>query len=173
MKTSELIQLQYRTMHRHFTATLKDLNISQLTWVPDANANPIGFLLWHVLRTWDEYFSTLFSSPQVYEKDNWPQKFGFDVGGRGIEGGAMGTGFTPEDVGIVRPDPEILINYFDALLTQLDSYLSTATEKDLGREFIIAWWPDPSSFAGVISHVLTHGMEHIGQAQYVRGLLPG
>ena len=172
MNTSVLIRYQYETMQRHFMATLKDLNLNQMTWLPDANANPIGFLLWHVLRTWDNYYSLLFNGPELYEKDQWPQKFGFDVSGRGIDGDAMGTGFTAEDVAVVTPQPDVLIAYFDALLDLLNRYIKTATEEDLGQEFIVPWWPDPTTVAGVISHVLTHGMEHIGQAQYVRGLLP-
>ncbi len=171
MNASELLQLQYQTMKRHFLNTLKDLNSDQLIWRPEPTANSISFLLWHVLRAWDLYWSILFNCQQLYEKENWPQKFGFDFSGRGFDDGGMGTGFTSEDVAMVVARQDTLMAYFDALLDQLQAYLKAATDEDLDQEFIVEWWPTPSTVAGVLSHVMSHGMEHIGQAQYVRGLL--
>jgi uncharacterized damage-inducible protein DinB len=173
MNTSELLLLQYHTLQRHFNFTSQDLNDGQMNWKPSSDANSISFLLWHVLRTWDTYYSMLVSCPELYEAGHWPEKFGFDVSGRGIEGITIGTGFTSEDVTVVKAKPEVLAAYFDALFEVLSGYLESATEQDLGQEFIVPWWPNPSTVAGVLTHILTHGMEHIGQAQYVRGLLPG
>ncbi len=172
MNTSALLLLQYQTMQRHFNSIFQDLNDEQMNWKPEGDANTISFLLWHVLRAWDSYYSMLFNSPELYEAEGWPKKFGFDVTGKGYDGTAMGTGFSTEDVAIVNAKPEVLAAYFDALLSVLNGYLKTATDEALGQEFIVPWWPNPSTVAGVLSHVLTHGMEHIGQALYVRGMLP-
>ncbi len=172
MNTSQLLLLQYQTMQRHFKSTFQDLSDEQMNWKPAGDANPISFLLWHVLRAWDTYYSMLFGGPELYEAGAWPEKFGFDVSSKGIGGMAMGTDFTSDDVAIVTAKPEVLAAYFDALLDVLTGYLQTATNEALGQEFIVPWWPTPSTVAGVLSHVLTHGMEHIGQALYVRGILP-
>ncbi len=171
MNTSALLLLQYQTMQRHFIATLQDLTDEQMNWKPAGDANTISFLLWHVLRAWDSYYSMVFSRPEIYEIGAWSEKFGFDVSDKGFDGISIGTGFSTEDVSIVKAKPAVLVGYFNALFDVLSRTLDSATDQDLGQEFIVPWWPSPSTVAGVLSHVLTHGMEHIGQAQYVRGLL--
>ncbi len=172
MNTSELLEIQFQTLQRHFSFTLKDLTLDQLLWQPTINANSISFLLWHVLRAWDRYFSMLAGSQELYDVDGWPRKFGFDVSDKGIEGISIGTGFSPEDAALVKAESDVLIAYLEALFDQLQHFLRSATNEELGRPFIIPWWPAPSTVAGVLSHVMTHGMEHIGQAQYVLGLMP-
>ncbi len=172
MNTSELLQIQFQTLQRHFNFTLKDLTLDQLFWQPNKDANSISFLLWHVLRAWDSYYSMLFNRPELYEADHWPQRFGFDVSDKGFDGISIGTGFSSEDVALVKAEPAVLVAYLEALFDQLQHFLQSATGEDLGKTFIVPWWPNPSTVAGVLSHIMTHGMEHIGQAQYVLGLLP-
>ncbi len=172
MNTSELLNIQFQTLHRHFTFTLKDLRPDQLTWRPANDANSISFLLWHVLRAWDSYYAMLFNGQEIYEAAGWPQKFGFDVSDKGFDGISIGTAFSPEDVALVKADSDVLVGYLDALFDHLQHFLQSATDEELGRPFIVPWWPNPSTVAGVLSHIMTHGMEHIGQAQYVLGLLP-
>ncbi len=172
MNTSELLQVQYQTLHRHFTFTLKDMHLDQLTWRPNQDANSIGFLLWHVLRAWDSYFAMLFNRQELYVAGGWPQRFGFDVSDKGFDGISIGTEFSSEDVALVKAEPGVLVAYLEALFDQVQHFLHSATDEELGQPFVVPWWPNPTAVAGVLSHILTHGMEHIGQAQYVLGLLP-
>ncbi len=172
MDTKELLALQFQSVRNQVTAAFKDLDAAQLNWSPRPDANTIGFLIWHALRTWDGYQSMLAGTTDLYESEDWPQRFGFDVQGRGVEGSGTGTGFTPEDVALVKPAPETLDQYLEALFNFTQRYLAIATDESLGQSFQVPWWPGPVPQARVLSHILIHTLMHAGEAQYVRGLLP-
>ena len=107
MNSAALLKIQFERIEREFKGVLKDLTLEQLHWQPDLEANSIGFLLWHLLYTWDEYAALIENREELYEKEGWPQRFGYETKGRGVEGSGMGTGFSPEDVAIVLPQPSV------------------------------------------------------------------
>ncbi len=171
MNAAEVLQLQYQMVNQQFVLALQELSAGQLAWRPDPNTNSIGFSLWHVLRTWDAYFATMNGRADMYD-EQWVKRFGFDVRGRGIGGSGMGTGFTPDDVALVRPQPEALSAYLDALSAQMQAFLQAANDEALGRAVTIPWWPQPVSVARVCAHVIMHSLLHTGEARYLKGKLP-
>jgi uncharacterized damage-inducible protein DinB len=172
MNTASLLTTQYGILQRQFTGTLKDLTLEQLQWQPVPEANSIGFLLWHILRTWDSYASLINNQDELYESDGWRERFGLDTRGRGVEGSDTGTEFAPEDVRIVKPQPETLLDYLRALSEQAERSLADANDENLSQEMIVPWWPEPPTIARVHTHILAHSYIHLGEAQYLRGLIP-
>jgi uncharacterized damage-inducible protein DinB len=168
---AELLLTQFGTIERQLPNMMENLTAAQLTWRPVPEANSIGFLLWHTLRTWDSYRAVIHKENEMYQRDGWPDRFGFDTTGRGFEGVEIGTGFTPEDVSIVKAQPQTLLDYLQALseLTRRD--LSLETDESLSREVIVNWWPDPSSAARVYLHIIAHSFFHLGEAAYLHGLV--
>jgi hypothetical protein len=171
MNANSLLITQYEILQRQFHLTLKDLTLEQIHWQPAADANSIGFLLWHTLRAWDSYFSLIENKAELYKHGGWPERFGFDTRGRGVEGSDMGTGFTAEDVRIVRPRPEALLEYLEALFQATMRHLKSASAESLSQTMVVPWWPAPPTVARVHTHILAHSYMHLGEAQYVRGLL--
>jgi uncharacterized damage-inducible protein DinB len=174
MNASELLLAQFQTLHDRFASTANGLSDDLISWRPTTDANSIGFLLWHVLRTWDVYLCFVDGAEELYEQENWPQRFGFDARGRGIAGGGMGTGFTADDVALVKAQPAPLIDYLEALLTRTTRPLRTASDESLAHHVEIPWWPQgPATIADVLSHIITHSYIHLGEVYYARGLASG
>src|SRR5574341_583002 len=106
MKANELLLTQFQRVCDEFAQAAKDLDTKQMNWQPMPGVNTIGFLLWHVLRTWDSYYAHIHRVVELYDQDHWAQRFGFDTKGKGVVGKdkeGMGTGFTAEDVAVVKP----------------------------------------------------------------------
>ena len=173
MNSAALLKIQFERIEREFKLVLKYLSLEQIHWQPAPEANSLGFLLWHLLYTWDEYAALIENREELYEKEGWPQRFGYETKGRGVEGSGMGTGFSPEDVAIVRPQPEPLLDYLQALSRGTKAYLKTATDESLSVEVIVPWWPQPATAGRVLAHIIAHSYLHLGEAQYVRGLALG
>ena len=173
MNAIELFSFQFHRVQDYYLVTLKDIEPETMKWQPLKNANSVGFLLWHILRTWDSYLQFVDGSEQLYDQNNLSQKFGFATEGKGVGGSGVGTGFTPEEAADVIPQPAPLNEYLTALAQRTRSYLSQASEKDLGREVQVPWWPAPSTVSGVLTHILAHSFMHLGEAQYIKGMVTG
>ena len=170
MNSAQLLHGQFEVMLRQFDATLHGLSLERLYRRPRAGGNSISFTLWHVLRTWDGYQATVHHQPELYDA-NWAVRFGFDVSGRGIEGSGMGTGFTSRDVALVKARPKMLKGYRDALWAQTEAFLNATSERALGRDVTIPWWPQPVPVARVYAHVVMHSLLHIGEANYLKAII--
>jgi hypothetical protein len=74
------------------------------------------------------------------------------------------------DVGKVVVSGELLAGYYDAVAARSAAYVATLTPDDLDRVVDEAW--DPPVTLGVrLVSVVNEVNAHLGQAQYVRGLL--
>lgn len=146
------------------TSTLKGLDGDALTFRPDADANSIAWLIWHLTRTQDDHVSEIIGRPQVWEDSAWPERLGMtDVHGTGY-------GFTSAQVAAVRPSqPEPLVGYYDEVAARTLEYLGGITDDDLDRIIDDSW--DPPVTVGVrLISVLGDCLQHAGQAAYVRGI---
>ncbi len=143
-----------------------DLEVDALTWRPDDGANSIAWLVWHLARVQDDHVAEVAGSEQV-----WVQDGGF-AERVGLPADTLDTGFGhgPDDVAAVQPDgPDVLVEYLDAVTARTHQYLSEVTAEDLDRVVDDAW--DPPVTLGVrLVSVIGDGLQHAGQAAYVRGM---
>jgi hypothetical protein len=64
-----------------------------------------------------------------------------------------------------------LVEYFDAVHAQTQEFVATLSAEDLDRVVDTRW--DPPITLGVrLVSVIADDLQHIGQAAYVRGMLP-
>lgn len=145
--------------------TVADLDMATLVWRPDPHANSIAWLVWHLTRIQDDHVAELAAQEQVWSGDAWAERFG-------LEPGTMdhGYGHTSEQVAAVRPaEPRVLIDYHDRVVEQTRRYLEKADADELDRVIDRSW--DPPVTVGVrLVSVIADGLQHCGQAAYVRGL---
>jgi hypothetical protein len=143
----------------------KDLDEPALTYRPDANANSIGWLVWHLLRVQDHHVSDVAQRGQAWIDEGWAGRFGMPA-----EPDNVGYGHTTEQVAAVRiSDPQILRDYADVVHARTMEYLETVDPEELSRIVDTRW--DPPVTAGVrLVSVIGDDMQHLGQAAYVRGL---
>ena len=146
---------------------LTDLDDDALTWRPQPDANPIGWLVWHLLRVQDDHVADVAGTEQVWTAQDYVGRFGLPFAAR-----ATGYGQTSDEVGQVRVSSSLLREYADAVLDATVEFLATVGPDDLDRVVDERW--DPPVTLGVrLVSVLDDDAQHIGQAAYVKGLLPG
>lgn len=147
------------------TTTLDGLTPDQLAQRPAPDANPIGWLVWHLARVQDDHVAEVAGIEQVWTAQGYADRFGLP-----FALGDIGYGHTSEQVGQVRADAELLASYLSAVHAQSVDYLRTLGEGDLDRVVDERW--DPPVTLGVrLVSVVNDDTQHVGQAGYVRGLL--
>jgi hypothetical protein len=141
------------------------LDVTQLTWRADPDANTIAWLSWHAARGEDAQLADVAGTEQVWTGHGWSGRFALPFDDR-----ASGYGQSSEEVGQVEATAEQLLGYYDAVAAVTRSYLAGLTEADLDRVVDEGW--DPPVTLGVrLVSIIGDSLQHAGQASFVRGLL--
>ena len=155
------LEAQYRTLKM----STDDLTDEQLYYQPTADANSVGWLIWHLSR-WRDWVSALITgAPQVWVSAGWAERFG-----RSEEG--TGFGDTPEQVAAFRVEREALFGYMDAAhretvkrITQLTPTQFEQVVDYISGESRPAWQ--------VLAGMCGDSYQHAGQIAYLRGMMSG
>ena len=144
---------------------VEGLTEDQLSFRPDADANSVAWLAWHLTRVQDDHVAHVAGGQQLWIVGGWVERFRlpFDVE-------AIGYGQTSDEVGQVRATPELLAGYQDAVHRSTVDYVSTLADGDYARVVDERWDP-PVTLAVRLLSVLNDTLQHAGQASYVRGLI--
>ena len=141
------------------------LDRAQLGARLDADANPVGWLVWHLTRVQDDHVAGVFGVEQVWTSGGWSERFGLP-----FEPGDIGYGHTREEVGLVQADADLLLGYAAAVHRRTQDLLMTVSADDLDRVVDPSY--DPPVTLGVrLVSVLQDVLEHLGQAAFVRGVV--
>jgi hypothetical protein len=144
------------------TGLTDDLTDEVAAHRPDAEANSIAWLIWHLTRIQDDHVAGLAQVDQV-----WPRwRDDFDLP---FDDWATGYGQSAEEVGQVRVDGERLAGYHGAVHELTLRYLDGIDSAELARVVDTRWDP-PVTAAIRITSVIGDALQHLGQAAYVRGL---
>jgi uncharacterized damage-inducible protein DinB len=131
----------------------------------DAEANPVGWLVWHLTRVQDDHLADLAGTEQAYTAQGFADRFGFD-----LDPASMGYGHTAAQVASVHvTDPALLLAYYDAVHSQTLAYLRTLSDDDLDVVVDERWDPPVTRGVRIIS-VVDDDIQHAGQAAYVAGI---
>ena len=135
-----------------------------LLYRPDPAANPIAWLVWHLTRVQDDHLAELAGTEQVWTRDGWADRFGLPY-----EPEATGYGHSAQEVGQFSvTSSDLLGGYLDAVHEASCAFLATVGDTDLERIVDRAWEPPVTMGVRLVS-VLSDGLQHLGQAAYVRG----
>jgi hypothetical protein len=147
-------------------AAVDGVPLDRLTEPPNIGANTIAWLVWHTGRVQDHHVAELRGTDQVWVRDDWAARFGLDP-----DPSNTGYGHSPEQVLSVRPTAsEALLAYLDAVYEQTVPFLAGLSDGDLDRVVDRRW--DPPVTLGVrLVSIADDGLQHLGQAAYIRGLL--
>jgi uncharacterized damage-inducible protein DinB len=163
MTPTDLLTDAFGRVHESTRAVLDGLTDDQLTYRPGPQANPIGWLVWHLARVQDDHVADVAGSEQVY--GDFAERFGLPY-----DAAAIGYGQTNDEVGAFAASAELLAEYAAAVHDRTVAYLATLSDDDLDRVVDSRWDPPVTLGARLVS-VVNDDTQHIGQAAYVRGLL--
>jgi hypothetical protein len=169
MEWADLLIDGYSRVLEALEEVLEGLTQDDLVWQPRPDCNSIGWLVWHLTRVQDDQIADLMGLEQVWTEDGWHAKFN-----RPPDPEDTGFGDTPEQVAAFKPpDVETMLAYHRAVVERSKSYILTLSKSDLDRKLDEPWYtPLPTVGVRIIS-VMADGLEHAGEAAYVRGLRQG
>lgn len=145
---------------------VEGLSADQLLASPGADANTIGWLIWHLARVQDHHIAELLETDQLWATGDWAGRFGLDA-----DPANTGYGHTAAEVAAVRPESAgALLEYLDAADAQTRSLLASVTADDLDR-IVDRRWDPPVTLGVRLVSVADDCLQHAGQAAYLRGLL--
>jgi len=149
---------------------LDGLTVDDLNQQPRPDCNSVGWLAWHLTRSHDRNISELAEEEQIWIRDKWHTKFN-----RAPDPAETGFGHSLEDVSTFRsPDSKTLLEYHHATLELAKRYISgTLSETELKRESESPTFGNIATVRRRLVGIINDGLQHVGQAAYVRGLLKG
>jgi len=141
------------------------LTAEELGWRPDPEANPIGWLVWHLTRVEDDHLAGLAGGEQLWTFGGWTERFRlpFDLND-------IGYGHSAAQVGEVHASAELLVGYHQAVAAAAQSFVDGLTAADLDR-VVDEHWDPPVTLGVRLVSVVAEVNQHVGQAAYVKGLL--
>ena len=165
MTPAELLEDALGRVVETVEQVLDGLTDEELAHRPGPVANPVGWLVWHLTRVYDDHVASVAGHEQVYVADGYADRFGLP-----LDAGDIGYGHTSEEVGMVRVPGPALADYLHAVHARATAWIAGLAEGDLDRVVDERW--DPPVTLGVrLVSVVNDATQHAGQAAYVRGLL--
>ena len=165
MNTAELLIEAYSRVPDEVERVLDGLTAEELLRRPDAEANSIAWLVWHLARGQDSQVSAVAGTEQSWVSDGWVDRFSLDLPAL-----STGYGHSSADVGKVRAGAEELTGYLRDVHRRTCEYLATLAEEDLDRVVDEGWEPPVTLGVRLVS-VVADDLQHLGQASYVKGLV--
>jgi hypothetical protein len=165
MTPAELLTDALDRVRESVHAVLDGLGPEELAHRPTRDANPIGWLVWHLTRVQDDHVAEVAGTEQVWMAGGFADRFDLPYDSR-----AIGYGQSSEEVGQLRADAAALGDYYDAVHSATIGYLAGLGPDDLDRVVDERWTPPVTLGVRLVS-VVNDDTQHVGQAAYVRGLL--
>jgi uncharacterized damage-inducible protein DinB len=166
MDTASLLLELYGRLPRLAAGAVDGLNKEELCRAPEPGANTVGWLVWHMARVQDHHVAELLGTEQVWVGGDWARRIGLEP-----DPSNTGYGHTAEEVASVRPEnAQVLLDYLEEVQRRTTAMLEGLAPDDLDRVVDERW--DPPVTLGVrLVSIADDGLQHAGQAAYVRGLL--
>lgn len=151
---------------------IEPLDVEQLRWQPNPRANSIGVTVWHVARWLDmlahRRLRGLDAADEIWLRDGWAERTGYDPRGVGLRGWGVVTGYTIEEVArIPALSADQFLAYLEASSHALIAALMDAGEEGLAK--VAAGYGGRSGYAWVrLALEGAHG--HLGEIRALRAL---
>lgn len=163
--TADILIDGYGRVRENVHRAVAGLSAEELNLRLDADANSIAWLIWHLTRVQDDHVADVAGWEQTYTAGGWQERFGFP-----FAAGDIGYGHSSAQVAQVTVDsPDLLVGYHDAVHEQTVRYVGGLTDADLDA-IIDENWDPPVTLGVRLVSFLSDGLQHVGQAAFVRGI---
>jgi len=169
MKCQEMLTAGFERITGALERVLDGLTVEDLNWQPKPDSNSIGWLTWHLTRWQDVQVASFLGKEQLWIKEGWYKKFG-----RPADTKDHGMGHKPEDLAKFKsPDAAMQFSYHRAVLAQTRDFFRTLSQSDLNKVVEGTHFQPPPTVGMSLIGLLSDGLQHAGQAAYLRGLRQG
>ena len=147
---------------------LDGLSEDELRWQPTLEANPIDWMVWHMARVEDNLVNVVLQNQApIWERDGWGDRLGTSYAG-------AGAGMTMDEIRAMgRIDVPLVMKYYRSIRMETSDYFENVMrEDDLSRVI------EHTNFRGwtgaqILGRLLCEEAEHLGQIEYLRGMMRG
>ena len=164
MTLNEFIEDALSKEHEFLMEAVHDLTPDELSWRAGPEANPIGWILWHMLRVEDMWFQFFIQRQQeIWEREGWHEKFGLPTRENGF-------GYTLEQVAdFPMLDLAELLKYGESVRSGTLAYLKGLAPEDYS---VVPREQRPEMSVGaVFRQVIGELFQHQGHISYLKGLI--
>ncbi|MET8677177.1 DUF664 domain-containing protein [Streptomyces sp. NPDC004647] len=164
MKASDVLADAFGRIHEVVHEAAEGLTVKDLHARLDPRANSIAWLVWHLSRIQDDHVADASGQEQVWLSQDWVSRFGLPFPPE-----ATGFGHSSKQAAAVQVESsESLLGYFDAVHEQTMGFVTGLSAHALNRIVDESW--DPPVTLGVrLVSVIADGLQHAGQAAFIRG----
>ena len=166
MTSAELLTDAFGRVRDAVHGAVRELSADQLAARLDEDANSIAWLCWHLARVQDDHVADAFGVTQV-----WPQLHG-PVRAAVRAGARSATGRTPPQVAEVRvASGRPADRRTTTRCTRRPSAWCPASPTRTCRGWWTSGWDPPVTLGVRLVSVISDGLQHAGQAAFIRGIL--
>ncbi|MFB3118990.1 MAG: DinB family protein [Stenotrophomonas maltophilia] len=164
MTLNEFIEDAFDKEHGFLMDAVRDLTPEELAWRPGQEANPMGWILWHMLRVEDMWFQFFIQrQPEIWERDGYHEKFGLPTRDNGF-------GHSQEQVdNFPVLDLAELMRYGEAVRAETLVYLKALSSEDF--EVVPREQRPEMSVGAIFRQVIGEVYQHQGHIAYLKGLV--
>jgi hypothetical protein len=164
--TADLLVDAFDRIRSQVDGVVHGLTPDQLAWRVENHANSIGWLVWHLTRIQDDHVADAAGAEQIWTAAGWVERLGLP-----LEPADTGYGHGRDEVAAVHVSSgDLLTEYHHAVHEGTISYVETLTDSELDRIVDRSWDPPVSLGVRLVS-VIGDGLQHVGQAAFVRGVV--
>jgi hypothetical protein len=142
------------------------LTPEELAYRPSGESNSIAWLIWHLTRIQDDHIAGVDDGRQLWITDGWVDRFALP-----LDPADTGYGHDSDTVALVTAPAPLLLDYYEAVHHRTLRFVGSLDEDDLDRVVDDGWDPPVTLQVRLVS-VIADDLQHVGQAAYVRGILP-
>lgn len=166
MEQSDLLIDAFGRLPQAVRQAVHGLDAAALNHRPYPAGNSISWLIWHLARSEDAQIAPLAGTEQAWTAEGWQSRVGIPLA---VDDTGYGHG--SEEVGLVQVDSaDVLLGYYEAVHSRTAALVSGVTGADLDQVVDTAWDPPVTMGVRLVS-ILADGLQHVGQAAYLRGMV--
>lgn len=161
----DLVRAKSSQARARILAIVSDLTDDQLAWRPTQRAHSIGFTLWHTARANDNVQADLTGHPLEWDAGGYAARWGHPERG-------TGTGWDDERAAaLALPRCEELFLYVRRVFDAADAATGALDDPALSRTVRSRFMGADSSIAEIVGSAIGHDNRHLGEIEYIKGLL--
>ena len=166
MDVKQILMKSLEESQEYLTKALRELTEEDIAWTPKVGCNSIIFILWHLARVEDIWINRILrNSKEIYESEGWQEQLGTPVNESGFQYTAKQLQSWPvPKVEIVQRYASSVREKTIALLSSLDTAKLSEVARP-GHKY--------DKVGSILSHLITEIALHVGQIDYLRGMLRG
>lgn len=166
MELKDYIKTELDGLERNLSRVLNTMTQQEIMWRPASGCNSIGLILFNIARSEDAFVQAgLQGKPQIWESERWYYRLN-------IAESETGSRYTIDQVNAFPVlDMKYLLDYYDAVRAKTLDYLTTLTPDGFDKIVKLAF--GEFTVAGVLSIIVRHAAQHIGEISYLRGMFRG